>query len=253
MIENGIAFSQKMVDLYSYIYQLYLSRIHKIPLHSLDKCNFPQKDIINIVGGGASAIETLVAASDSEVFMTCNLSVALRKSWDIVLIEHDAAASFRRPLFKALDQATCDLVFLKNNYLHRPRKEFSYYKSHEGIKHLFILKESQSQTAFDGVRKVIVDLLEESAVGLIRQYSSSVFTMIMIGIILRPKVIKLHGIDFGGDSFYTKSGYEDFWPGDPKHISKKGRKVAGTDIKTELLQLKSLLAKHGIDLMGLNL
>lgn len=253
MKEQANTLSQRAVDLYCYIYQLYLSRSQEIPLCSLNKNNFPQKDIINIVGGGASAIRTLVEAGGSEVFITCNLSVALRKSWDIVLVEHDATSAFRRPLFKALDQATCDLVILKNNYFHRPRKAFSYYQGHERIKQLFILRESQSQTAFDGVRKLIVDLLEGRSVGLVRQYSSSVFTMIMLGLALRPKVIKLHGIDFGGESFYAKSGYEDFRPDDAKHISKKGRKVAGTEIRAELLEVKSLLANHGVDLTGLNL
>jgi len=252
MIKINSALRQRVVDYYCLIYQRYLSRTQAIPIYTL-KNNLVQKDIVNIVGSGVSAIETLVDTDDTQAFITCNLSIALRKFWDVVLVEYDAIPSFRRPLCKALDQARCDVVLLKNNYLHGPIKDFNYYRNHKGIKELYILNESQSQTAFDGVLEMIVDFLQERDISLVRQYSSSVFTMIIIGLTLKPKILKLHGIDFGGESFYKKPEFKVFRPGALNHISEKGANVAGIGIRAELLQVKSLLANYGIELIGHNL
>jgi hypothetical protein len=243
---------QQLIDIPVFVWQTILATVARIELLSVNSFDPSPATTVHVVGSGASAVESLVAVNDDEPKITANLSCALQGNWDIVFIEYDKDQAFFLAQANALSQTNIKRIILKNNYPFTSTKRFDYYRSLRA-EQLHILLESPFVGHYTSFVK------DPQWYGknpiMAHQYASSLFIMIQTALRFFPSQIVLHGIDFGGPSFYHLPSYRKFDPGIINHINKRGR-VAASNVKDILFKLIPILEynhntkfRFGVDLL----
>ena len=238
---------QFIIDQFINLFQTFHSEKNNLPLISISGLSESRQHNCHIVGSGLSALSTLEHCNPTEVFITSNLSVALRKSWDVAFVESDGNKNFCEKQVSALQGKLISKLVFKNNYPHRHIKNFSRLNFDNKMPS-FILSESP----FFGRRIHYASEVcwhDLGFEGMFHQYASSLFTMIRVAMYFRPKTITLHGIDFGGQCFYHHEDWKHLDPGESTHISTRGRIESG-NVKAVLLEISGVLLKqHKIEIL----
>jgi hypothetical protein len=236
-------FKQLSIDIICTSFQFTLAILSNCSLLTLRSFDPKKGTVVHIVGSGASAIETIKKASKSDLFITCNLSVALLQNWDIVFVEQFSEPHFMKYQDKALKGKKIKHLVVKNNYPFRPRKKIDKLKSYNS-KYLELLVEAPF---LSGAKNFICDRQWENLNCLcIHQYASTLFTMILFALKYKPEKIVLHGIDFGGDNFYAKDQFAFLNPGTHTHVTDKG-KMASKNVRKIFEKLtKGLTSKYNV-------
>lgn len=237
--------SQALTDQVCMLWQRGLGLYYGIECIELAQFKPANSPRVHVVGSGASAVESIKSIKAGEPAIAANTAIALRYQWSVAFIEDDAHPKSWDAQRRALSVATIGYLMLKNNYPYSSLKRFDWYTNHYQSG-LGILLESPFIGSWDAFAKDSQWLDGQPKV--VRQFASSCFTMIMVALRYKPNEVVLHGIDFGGRSFYELPDFAGFDPGPKRHVNARGRK-ASNFVKPILLALtRNLKYTRGVSI-----
>jgi hypothetical protein len=183
-----------------------VGRYYGIKIYKLNQCG--RSDIsAHVFGSGSSAIETRKLIDDKSHTFGCNLTLALLPKWDYGFVERLQDDRYGKMQMDILLAREFSKVIIKNNYPHKCNKNRSNIKLllDEELP-VFILMESQLIGEKNNLA-TIVSLILDNKASYITQYASSILTMIIFAVRSGYTEIVLHGVDFGGKSFYDSDEF----------------------------------------------
>lgn len=164
---------------------------------------------VHIFGSGASAIDTMHIVDEKDLTMGCNITLALLEKWDFGFVERLEANEFGRLQMQVLMERKFGILLLKNNYptsFNKKPKNIKLLKSKHEIS---LLRECQVISGRNDIDHLVELILDDSN-NVLRQYASSILTMMIFAQRMGIKKMVLHGVDFGGVCFYERHPFTQF-------------------------------------------
>lgn len=236
---------QALVEFVVFGYQYFYRFFYNLSIEQIYRKDENAAKTAHIFGSGASAIQTKTLLNSDAVTIGCNLTLALLPRWNIGFVERLEDNSFGHVQMQALMERDFGKLILKNTYPFRLNKTRRNLRVLNSKHDLSLLKECQVVAQRNDIEHIVDQVMDQS---VMRQYASSVLTMIMYAVRSGFKRIIIHGVDFGGDSFYDKEPFKKYsFKVSPNTIKSKHQTdeyvVPFSEVLTEVIER---LKKDGI-------
>jgi hypothetical protein len=175
----------------AYLYQLFFSMFFNIKFFQPFFLMSNNSKKLHVFGSGSSAKLTKIIIKKNDSCYSCNHSIRFLENWDYIFIENLTNSNYGLEQIYLLKKKKYKKIIFKNLYPYR--KNFTLKNLFQFKSDLFLLNEYQCNSKF--IYKEICKYLNGNTI-LLPQYSSSILTMILIGLKEGFKDIILHGVDF---------------------------------------------------------
>lgn len=196
---------ETMVSIYQKCFGTLLEIPNIIPKHSIE--NITKE--AHIFGSGASVLNTMTLLNANSVTFGCNITLALLPKWNYGFVERLEKNPFGEMQMQVLMDREFEYLILKNTYPLKFNKTIKHLDKVKKNHNVCLLRECQILSNRNDVKHILAMVMDDTSM-VMRQYASSVLTMILFAVRLGLKKIIIHGVDFGGACFYNQEPYMDY-------------------------------------------